>query len=152
LSPDFVQLAAHVQRECDRSVLLCGRSQALIRQARLVRLVARQLTIQIAAHRAAQTSTKATVFDRAVSWRLEGCVDGEPVWAAWEAGRLACHDSLRACVEAVVALDDRWFDEVTGEWIPATTIGPSDAVLLTALRACSTVRSVRVKLPHRDVS
>jgi hypothetical protein len=149
---DVIELAAQVRRLCDAWALLRNRSLALIRQSRQTRLRAREHTMQSAATRAVCIRRLPGAVGSDIAWRLDGVLDGQPVWAQWERGRLRCHVGLRACAEAVVVVGDRWLDDATGEWIPATTTAPADAVLLTVLRACSAVRSVQVKLPRADAS
>jgi hypothetical protein len=152
VNADAIELVAHARRVSAASALLQNRSLVLARQSRQIRLRAWQQTMQSAAMRANNMRRLPRAVGSEISWRLDGLLDGQPVWAQWERGRLRCHEGLRACAEAVVVVGDRWLDDATGEWIPATTTAPADAVLLTVLRACSAVRSVQVKLPRADVS
>jgi hypothetical protein len=152
VNADAIELVAHARRVSAASALLQSRSLVLARQSRQIRLRAWQQTMQSAAMRANNMRRLPRAVGSEISWRLDGLLDGQPVWAQWERGRLRCHAELRACAEAVVIVGDQWFDDATGGWIPATTTAPADAVLLTVLRACSAVRSVQVKLPRADVS
>ena len=78
-----------------------------------------------------------------VGFRVEGTVDGVRTVACLVDGRLDCSPAVAARAQVVVALGEA-FAGLEGSPVPASLDGSATSVLLTVMRAFSTIDSVEI--------
>ena len=78
---------------------------------------------------------------------VRGILDGRPTTAHWAPGFLDCEPELARRADVVIALEETFRSvEVPGAVVRASLEGPPIAVLLTIMRALSTVTAVDLSL------
>jgi hypothetical protein len=77
-------------------------------------------------------------------FRIEGRVDGVRTVATFQDGRLACSAELAARAEVVVAMGETFDSDGDGEAIAASLDGSSTALMLTLMRAFSSIDAVQI--------